>query len=187
MDVPIKTLEVFHTCKQDGGPDHVLTSGPFLSENNTRQWLTQGYYFWVADIENARHWGQVSIDGEYAIIKAKVSFEEEQILDLIGAPLQIKAFRTMLAKFMEVMKRQLGDRYEPTVSECVKYFRSLDRFPFQGILAAEEQRATSPRRKFIDAADNVIALNARHQFCLFEGAELLIIEKRIVQPEAWAA
>ena len=187
MEIPIRTLELFHTCRQDGGRDHILASGPFLSENSPRQWLTQGYYFWVADIEHARHWGENSIDGDYAIMKVRVSFSEEQVLDLVGSPSQIKAFRAMLAKFMQVMVRQHGGRYEPTVSECIKYFRRVGRFPFKGVMAAEEQKASVRRSRFIASADNAIALNPRHQFCLFEGAEELVTDKCIVEPAHWAA
>ena len=187
MEIPIRTLELFHTCRQDGGKDYVLASGPFLSENNARQWLTQGYYFWVADIEHAHHWGNVSINGGYAIMKVKVSFSEEQILDLIASPPQIKAFKLMLSKFKNAISHRFNGRYEPTVSECIKYFRNEGRFPFKGVLAAEEQKVTTRRTRFIASANNAIALNPRHQFCLFEGGEELVTDKCIVEPAHWAA
>lgn len=186
MDVLIKTLELFHACRQDGGPEHVKANSPFLSEDNRRQWLTQGYYFWVEDIALAEEWGKSSVTGEYAIVRVKAQFSEHEILDLVSSPAHIKVFKTLIARFMEEMKTKHRGKYHPTVSECIRYFRFLQRFPFKGIIAAEEPDRKMVRRKFIARAENVIALNSRQQLCLFAGSENIIVEKCIVRPADWA-
>lgn len=187
MDVSIKTLELFHACRQDGGADHVKANSPFLSEDNSRQWLTQGYYFWVEDIALAEQWGKSSVKGEYAIVRVKAQFSEHEILDLVSSPAHINAFKTLISRFMEEMKTKHGGKYNPTVSECIRYYRALQRFPFKGIIAAEEPRREMVRRKFIANAENVIALNHRQQFCLFAGYKDIIVEKCVVRPAEWAA
>lgn len=187
MDVSIRTLELFHTCRQDGGVEHVKVNAPFLSEDNSRQWLTQGYYFWVQDISLARHWGESSVSGEYAIVKVRAQFGEKEILDLVSSPEHINTFKKLISRFMEEMKKKHGRKYNPTVSECIRYYRNLKKFPFKGILATEEPRPEAVRRRFIAQAENVIALNPRQQLCLFAGFEDIIVEKCIVIPAEWAA
>ncbi|MGB1030872.1 MAG: hypothetical protein ACPGVW_14105, partial [Pseudoalteromonas marina] len=68
MDKPI-----FHACKLEGGSEVIIKTAPFLSENNKRQWLTQGYYFWIEDIDLAHWWGSNSVKGDYAILTAKLN------------------------------------------------------------------------------------------------------------------
>lgn len=187
MDVSIKTLELFHACRQDGGAEHLKANAPFLSEDNNRQWLTQGYYFWVEDVTLADKWGESSVTGEYAILKARAQFSERDILDLVSSPAHINTFKKFLARFMEEMKKKHDGKYNPTVSECIRYYRQLGRFPFKGIRAAEEPHPKSVRRRFIETAENVIALNPRQQLCLFAGFEHLIVDKCIVRPAEWAA
>lgn len=180
-------LVLYHACEQTGGIDSVSVNAPFLSEDNARQWLTRGYYFWVEDIVPAQQWGANSVKGSYAIVKCDAEYAEEDILDLVSSPLHIKAFKSMLSQYMNVMREKCGCEFDPTVSECINYFRSKNLFKFKGIIAAEEQDPAARRRKFIKSAGNFIALNARQQFCLFEGSEDIIMNKCIVEPAAWAA
>ena len=74
MDKPI-----FHACKLEGGSEVIIKTAPFLSENNKRQWLTQGYYFWIEDIDLAHWWGSNSVKGDYAILTAKLNLDSTDL------------------------------------------------------------------------------------------------------------
>lgn len=191
MDKPI-----FHACELNGDPDHILNVAPFLSEDNDRQWLTQGYYFWIEDVDLAHRWGSKSVKGDYVILHASLELETEEhkhnYLDLISSPLHIKYFKTLIGAYLNEMKEKLGRKYEPTISEVINHYRILaeedfDAFPFIGISCCDD--STAMKRKFINShhSKELLALNERHQICIFKGFESTIQNKIIAHPEKWCA
>lgn len=189
MDKPI-----FHACKLNGSYESISEAAPFLSENNERQWLTQGYYFWIEDIELAHWWGSSAIKGDYAILTAKLNLDAENhaYLDLIGSPLHIKYLKKLISIYLNKMTTSFGARYEPTISEVIAHYRknariNPDLFPFIGISCCDDSKAM--QRRFINCgkSKDVIALNDRHQICIFAGYEDVIQDKVISHPEQWCA
>lgn len=183
--------DLYHTCEANGGPGIVAEHAPFLSQNNARQWLTQGYYFWIEDIHFAHVWGRQSINGDYAIVRSKVKFGDEDHLDLIGSPLHIRYFKSLISKYLEKMKAEFDERYEPTVHEVIAQYRKWaekkpDLFPFKAISCCDDSKHL--KRKFIKPnSEEMLALNERQQLCLFQGNRDLIHEKELVHPEDWCA
>jgi len=189
MDKPI-----FHACKLEGGSEVIIKTAPFLSENNKRQWLTQGYYFWIEDIDLAHWWGSNSVKGDYAILTAKLNLDSTDLsyLDLISSPLHIKYLKKLISKYLNKMSKSCGNRYEPTISEVIDHYREKAKdipevFPFIGISCCDDSKTM--QRKFINCGNSkdVIALNERHQICIFSGYEQLIQEKEILHPTQWCA
>lgn len=184
---------VFHACSAKGGFDKVQRLTPFHSNRARQQWLTQGYYFWRAE-SLATQWGKTShsSDGEdYAILKAKLHLDEDELFDLVANTEHIEYFEKLLSKFMNFKNRELGKKYSPTVSACLEYFRekakrSTDILPFIAIMAAESA-VVQRDYQFIEERGNCIALNKRVQICLFEGNEDKIRDRELIYPEQWVA
>ena len=183
---------VYHACEQKGGADNVLQNSPFHSDAKRQHWLTEGYYFWRSN-SLAQKWGYDSYDsdGNFAILKAGLSIEEDELFDLVANTEDMEHFEKLLSKFMNFMKEELGTRYEPTVSACLKYFRKKsenhpDLFPYIAIMAAEDSHQNMDIQ-FVNGRQICIALNKRVQLCLFKGNENRIIDKELIYPEAWVA
>ncbi len=183
--------DLYHTCEANGGPDIVAKQAPFLSVNNERQWLTQGYYFWIEDIRFAHFWGKNSVKGDYAIIRSKVKLDDGEYLDLIGSPLHISYFKALISKYLEKVRKELDSRYDPTVHEVIAHYRKWAEkqpslFPFKAISCCDDSE--NLKRKFIKPGGRErLALNERQQLCLFKGNEDSIHEKELVHPEDWCA
>jgi hypothetical protein len=186
----LSNFTVFHACATTGGPQKVFEGAPFHSDRNRKQWLTQGYYFWRGK-SLAKLWGETSYDNNYAILKAELQLTENELFDLSSNTEHIEYFDKQLSRFMNHMRRVLGQRYNPTVSACLEYIRSKSKvhkeiFPYIAIMAIEEA-LNSTKHPFVEGRSNVIALNKRVQVCLFEGFEDRIIYGELIYPDAWVA
>lgn len=50
-------LDLYHTCKNDKlAPNSDIV--PFKARSNGKQWLGDGYYFWVESLFFAQSWGK---------------------------------------------------------------------------------------------------------------------------------
>jgi len=183
---------VYHACSSEGGYDVLYAKAPFHSNRSRRQWLTQGYYFWRAR-SLAEQWGTQSYcsEGNYAILKATLNVNEDEMFDLVANTEHIELFEKLLSRFMNFMRKELEKRYIPTISAFMEYIRekakiSPEVFPFIAIMAAEEE-LNKKCYQFVDHRDNCIALNKRVQICLMEGNESRISNKELIYPESWVA
>lgn len=183
--------DLFHTCEVQGGPEAVNLKAPFLSENNARQWLTQGYYFWIEDDNLAHDWGKHSIGGDYAILRVRVDLEPKENLDLIGSPKHINHFKKLISRYLEKMRNATGGQYNPTVHEVIAHYRLMARdnntvFPFKAISCSDDSK--NMKRNFIKSGKGeALPLNNRQQICIFEGNEDVIVFKEIIHPKSWCA
>jgi hypothetical protein len=189
MESNVVNYTAHHACKADGGFKHISENAPFLSLVEG-QWLTQGYYFWVDGQSHAIHWGKSRIRQEYAVIEARLCFEGDELLNLVSSGRHSYFFDECLKKFKDY-KNSIGDQSDVTVSDCIAYYRekaklNVDMFPFKAIMAAERNDKESSI-KFVSTEANALAFNPRVQLCLFEGAEEVIAEKRVIHPKAWVA
>jgi hypothetical protein len=188
----LSTYTVYHACSTEGDFAKVLKLTPFHSDQTREQWLTQGYYFWRSQTL-ANQWGTTSYsaDGDFAVLKAKLHLTEDELFDLSANTEHIEYFEKLLSKFMNFKRRELGNRYEPTVSACLEYFRRKAKispaiFPYIAIMATEEAEYKKDY-KFIEGKKNCLAFNKRVQICLFEGYKGRINDKVLICPEAWVA
>jgi hypothetical protein len=186
-------IAAFHACSTLNGPGFIEENGPFISGDDEGQWLTQGYYFWIDDIDLAHSWGNNrTLKGKYSILSATLDIADDVFLDLIAKPLHINFFRELLSLYLERVNGLKGNNYKPTVAECIEHFRfdaksDENVFPFIAIRASE--RSLHEGYKFVplNSYPNKINLDSRHQAVLFEGNEDCIVKKEIVYPDSWVA
>ncbi|AWB66189.1 hypothetical protein C2869_06955 [Saccharobesus litoralis] len=182
---------VYQACERTGGAKGVKSGMPFHSEKNDRQWLGAGYYFWKEDVDLAHTWGEKSVKGtDYAITEHELNFDENELLDLIGSPLDIKCFIELIDDWKTYTNKTFGNHgKKATVSKIIQYFKRLDAFPWKGVAACHDTTISDAggRHKFIDLnrARESIALNRFQQICLYEGNEEHIERSKIVFPKDW--
>ncbi|MEJ1369410.1 MAG: hypothetical protein RPU35_14620 [Candidatus Sedimenticola sp. (ex Thyasira tokunagai)] len=179
----------FHTCKPGGGASYLLEEGPFLSKDNDRQWLTQGYYFWTDSDYFAHKWGEDGYGGDYAIMRCQVRLDSNLLLDLVGSVVSQQSFLRLVQKFQSHLRKVNRDEAaNATVSDCIAYYRKMEErvngvFPYSAI-KAQDSRDFGNEIKFINGSQDKLSLAvSRQQLCLFKRAVESIGDKAIVYPE----
>lgn len=181
------TIQAYHSCRTSGGWHYIFKNAPFLSEPNSRQWLTQGYYFWTDSDHFAHKWGGNSLKNDYAVIKCSIDIERHLLLDLVGSVEDQLFFQSMLKRFHKKLKKANPNAKEPTVHAILSFYRrkagnNPDLFPYQAIKAQDNY--SENKLSFIDAGRNEqLSLVTRQQLCLFESASHCIKNKEVIYPE----
>ena len=184
----------YHTCKLDGGWSFIRSEAPFLSEDDPRQWLTQGYYFWTDSEYYAHRWGVDSYQDSYAIVKCKIDIDDHLLLDLVGKVSHQEYHNELMGLYQNRIKRakeRKGQRNpKVSVQDIVKNVRidaaqGLIHFPYLAIKAQDKSgRKTYP---FLDGGVDVMPARTRQQLCVFPEGAGCIVEKETVHPEDFAA
>ena len=184
-------MKGYHTCKKDGGWNHVWRNGPFISEQNGPpkrwQWLSQGFYFWTDDPFYAKKWGELSYKNNFVILECSLKLDALNILDLVGNVSDQIHFNELI-KMYEV---KMNGKVDPTISTVIEHYRQQNKvedyegiFSYDGIKAqdgrAEEEFSFTPKSK------ETMLLVTRQQLCLFEHAKNAIINKKICYPDNFA-
>ncbi|WP_274804070.1 hypothetical protein [Pseudoalteromonas rhizosphaerae] len=184
----------YQTCEQEGGYQQVYDNSPFISEDNPRQWLSQGYYFWIEDKELAVIWGEKAKNNIYSIVEFELDLSESgQILDLIGSPNAINYFKQLIHDYLDKVhkNKQKGNPLRDiSVSDIIRHYRAEAAkgeiiFPWAGIKCCDID--TRLKLKFRRNKQELLALNNRHQLCLFDINEKVISRKRLIHPVEWVA
>ncbi len=155
----------FHTCRNSGSLNF-----PFLSNDHAKTWLTQGYYFWTDSDTWGHFWGNNSVRGtDYAILKCKIKFKEDDYLDLVGNARHLELF----AEFVNLIGIKSEKDDEITIRQIIQWCRFLEKtssgaFPYLGIKAADFPEEHYHFVKNIK--DKMVTLN-RQQLCVFEDAK----------------
>ena len=180
-----------HTCKRAGGATFILEHAPFLSEYNEQEgklpFLGEGYYFWDDNLDLAHHWGRVHYRGKYTILEADLSFQDQELLDLVGS-------RQDMRYFQEIRNELLKGGYiegDWEVSKMIAFLRKLRSepaieeglFPFIAIRAVDHSMVSQKQipAKFVSARDNFTLVNPRMIVCMFEKKEINLLRKRIAE------
>lgn len=184
----------YQTCEQGGGYHHVYDNSPFISEDNPKQWLSQGYYFWIEDKELAFTWGRVAKKNIYSIVEYELDLSKSgQILDLIGSPNAINYFKSLIRDYLDKV-HTIKDKNNPlkgvSISGIIRYYRAEAaqgkcKFPWTGIKCCDID--TRLQLKFRRDKQECLALNNRHQLCLFDINEEVISRKTLIHPAEWIA
>ncbi|HHQ4796631.1 hypothetical protein ACEUAZ_01350 [Aeromonas veronii] len=178
----------FHTCKTDGGKEFVSESAPFLSGKNIPrkwQWLSQGYYFWTDDPHFAHIWGECSYNDDYAILKCKLSFQPDMLLDLAGNVAHSLYFQKLVSIYVKKLQGK-DPTIRPTVSTVIEHFRKEKQstpmiFPYQAIKAVDIPSGGYRKKlRFTPKSNECLPLLPRIQLCLFEEARDIISDKEII-------
>lgn len=156
----------FHTCKKNGQE----YDAPFLSKPNNK-WLTQGYYFWTDSDYFAKKWGEDCYkkrSDEYCIVKFELSFDKNELLDLVGNVEHKRVFLKYYEKIIKMLKIEIS------LAEIVQYMRDFEKripgaFPYKAIKSEDNREldlVTIPVVK--GAKENISIGPTRQQLCVFE-------------------
>ena len=163
-------LELYHTCRFEGDEAEILKSAPFKARNNRQQWLGVGYYFWVESLRFAELWERQSPaykEHGYLVIRYTAEIERDDLLDLVGSPKDQEGFLELLS----VMAKELGNRGgNLTVSACVEWLRSKERFEWLAVKLADygkSDRLTEQATPVIRENGELTFLKPRVQLCLY--------------------
>lgn len=94
-------LDLYHTCKND----KLVRTGdiaPFKARSNGKQWLGDGYYFWVESLFFAQSWGKNSYayaSTGYAVLRYRLTIPRDKLLDLVGSPADQQGILKAFAHF----------------------------------------------------------------------------------------
>ncbi|UCX03582.1 hypothetical protein [Shewanella glacialimarina] len=158
----------FHTCKNKGGYEHVVSNIPFRSGHGENQWLTEGFYFWTDSPYWAKEWlsKQPRVIGEFKIELCRST----ELLDLVGNVEHQLEFVKLKNTLLESI--ELAERKKITVHQVISYFRRRENmFPYSAIKAEDGKKLETMR--FIDSKfqrSEKIDLVTRQQMCVFEKA-----------------
>lgn len=184
-------IEAYHACSDQGGIKQVISKAPFLSEDNDRQWLGQGFYFWYGDMELATDWGERSISSEiqsYAILQVILRLKKEHLFDLVGEPEHIKLFESyakMYVDFLQQADNTVG-YHDVSVRELMVFLRKkrdVIGFNFRATKVATKQ--TKGFRKFLRNRKEELGANRRQQICVFPEYKCAMFKKALVKPDEW--
>lgn len=173
----------YHTCRNEGGYEHIFKSIPFLSRPGPNQWLTQGYYFWTDSPYWAEDW--LRNQDNKVISRFIATFDDcNKLLDLVGnVEHQIE-----FTELIEIVIEEMGitNSLSLSVNQVVSFFREhSDKTQFKGLFdyvaikAADQKSVQSikfiePRKKRNEKDKPYIPnlrLITRQQLCVFEGAK----------------
>lgn len=168
----------YHTCRNEGGYDHIFKNIPFLSRPGSHQWLTQGYYFWTDSPYWAEDW--LRNHDNKVIGKFIATFDDKnELFDLVGnVEHQIE-----FTQLIDVVAEEMGvtNSLSLTVNQVISFFREHSKKPeFKGffdyiaIRAADQKSVQSI--KFIEPRIKrqgktyfpKLHLVTRQQLCVFE-------------------
>lgn len=179
----------YHTCRASGGWSYIFENAPFISQNNSDQWLAEGYYFWTDSDYWARKWGETSITGGHAILKCTIEIGRASLLDLVGSVSDQIKFHELLEAYHNKLKKADPSAEIPTVHAvlCALRLKAQENkayFPYVAIKAADLRHEKC--FYFTDKKRESVHLITRQQLCLFEDAHNYIIEKTPIYPSAFA-
>ena len=180
------TIIGYHTCKDEGGWSFVRVAAPFISEDNPRQWLTQGYYFWTGVPYYATKWGEQEYPNSYAIVKCKIEIDDGLLLNLVDSPDDQDFFEARMTKYRDKLIKDGKNQNECTVSTCLAWMRKLAKgnsefFPWVAVKAQD-----TPSGKtflFRESKRESMPVRTRQQICVYASGLNCIVEKEIVYPD----
>lgn len=157
------SLELYHTCEA-GDESLILTEAPYKAESNGRQWLGDGYYFWVESLQFAHIWGRRYKKG-YCIVKFSLQLNREDLLDLVGSPYDQQKFRQLIK---DAASKLGGYEEEITVSTYINFMQKIDVWRWLATKLADFGRMDqieSLSSKMATSAE-LVFLTPRIQLCL---------------------
>jgi len=180
-----------HTCKQDGGKEHVFEEAPFSSETGKRiPYLGSGYYFWDNNEKQAHWWGRKHYQGKYYILVAELGFPHNIVLDLAGNRDHIK----FIEKLASITKDRLKESNHWGLARFIEYFKRgrhykldyVEKFFQYKVIKAREVRKPKEQSsiKFVDRTRDVLDFDPLLFYCLMQTDTLRYIKKKdVLEPE----
>ena len=180
---------VQHTCKKDGGEDHVLANAPFYSEynpdKNQKPFLGAGYYFWEYNIDYAKIWGNMHYESEFYVCESKIDIDHE----LDGYYLDIAGNREHLVNFVDLLTtfNLIHEDGTKGIDLCyiIDYLRNIapEVFPFKVIRAVDNRNddIKGIKIQFNDKTGSFTFLNPRIILSFFNKADIVYISNPFIK------
>lgn len=180
-----------HTCKKDGGIDHVLKEGPFLSEyfddeNDPKYpFLGSGYYYWDDNKDLAHWWGKKFYKNDYFIIESEINLPNGFFLDLVGN----RAHQKWFIGLKEILREFGYEKDSWTVGSMIEYAKKMSKlhnvttiFPYRVIRAIDMNQRVDQQilLKFAEDKRGQMNLNPKMIICMVEKNENILMSKKIV-------
>jgi hypothetical protein len=161
----------YHTCKPDNGDEFVLQYAPFLSEDNPRQWLGQGYYLWTDSPNFAHHWGKVGYNNSYVIVKCGITYDKNAIFDLVGNVFHQELFLQFYEKYKQRIEIE-GLHQPETVGGLIKFLRGSsedigNEFLFHAVKIKDSPNS-SDKYVIHEGKSSYMLMLERHQICFYK-------------------
>ncbi len=185
----MRTLDTYHTCRDQGGAKFILSNAPFISEDNSRQWLGQGFYFWYGSLDLAKEWGHKSVQTAsygYVVLSVVLRLKQEYIFDLVGEPQHMQIFEKYAKAYTQELTKAKVGAADISVSELMSVLRATRKeigFDFRAVKVATQK--TRELRRFIPGKNEVLGSNPRQQICVFPEYKCAIFKVHIEKPEGW--
>lgn len=157
----------YHACKPDNGREFILKEAPFLSEDNPRQWLGQGYYLWTDSDYFAHQWGEFGYKGHYVIVQCRIVYERDAIFDLVGNVEHQLLFKKFFDAYERRIKQESLDRPK-TVAGLLNFLRnSGDGFKFGAVKIKDQPNESHQYTINHMGKNSVVFLPERQQICFY--------------------
>lgn len=171
-------LDLFHTCKDENLD---CNPTPFKARANGKQWLGEGYYFWVESLFFAEKWGEQSPSYKscgYAILQYKLTIKRSDLLDLVGSPYDQQEFAEVFDDFKEIHNEA---SLELTLSACINWLQKSGSWKWQATKLADYGKEKDLKQRAIKISMNneLTFLKPRIQLCIhyLEDIDLNFIRK----------
>lgn len=176
-------LVCYHTCQNKGGKEFILKNAPFHSDTTKPQWLGQGYYLWTDSDHYAHQW----LQGDYAIIKAKVEVDEFLFLDLVGNINSQLFFEKLILDYKVSLKEKIAhctDKHKRkqlleaskslSISDVILHYRKARKFPFKVVKAQDITAKDTQQIPFLREGFEKFLYPTRQQIVVYSEAKGLI-------------
>jgi hypothetical protein len=180
-----------HTCKKDGGENHVLEESPFFAEHNLKenkiQFVGSGYYFWDNNIDLAKTWGRGHYNDDYYVIEIDFELTTDNCFDLVGN----RSHQIHLINALRQYESETGRKKDNwTLNQCIQFLKELNKvdaniFPFKFVRAIDllnhvRYAKAQLLMNFTNEKENYTIINPKIIICAFEKEDLILHSKRIV-------
>lgn len=151
----------FHTISNKGRNEDHIKNGPYKCSREDA-WLTEGYYYWEKNLNQAKHWGKCSHNNSYKVIKSDLILDK--MFDLIGDCEHLEIFNSILNKLNERTKYN-NISNSVSVQDGIKYIKTYIFKDLDAIRSKHFQKQSL--KKFVSNKKEKVDLSNAFQICVF--------------------
>lgn len=164
---------IFQTVESTPDKEKLRREAPFHCEDNQlKEWLGSGYYFWDTFIELAHWWGKVHYQirrhKPYAICRSLLKCSDDEILDLVGNLEQVQDVRKIYRQ-MRNCPQYKGKQFK--AQTVIDYIRNSLKIPYKAVRAYGENSSkdkTIKQLRLNFSSNAFLNLCPEVQICVFD-------------------
>lgn len=172
----------------------ILENGVILGnarddEDQSKNWLGDGYYFWENDLNSAHWFGRKQYNNNYVILEVQI--KSDNLLDLAGSKTHLIEFSRMV-KFLhdEYPEFYYLNEERPTLRNYIEFLREANNetkglFPYKGVVInysakPDKIKIDDNKRRSVD-----LDLNRIFIICIFNLSEVHLHTLNIVYRQGY--